>query len=202
MGCWIVRRNRLPSILVTRSIQSTLAGEGVRHRGANYATTAAGTTDHRLERPAVRSRQLVTTAQPPRRYSFCSARRPRGRPPTQKRGRRAAAWAKGTACSSKRPRAGSECRVACNSEAATNTTPCRLHGLSRGSPEGEVTRAPLLVDRDTWLVNVAIIHRGLTERLAGLTRRAVGGAPITRRSLTSRVWMNFSTQPWVSGPSW
>ena len=61
-------------------------------------------------------------------------------------------------------------------EAATNTTPCRLHGLSRGSPEGEVTRAPLPVDRDTWLVNVAIIHRGLTERLAGLTRGAVGGA--------------------------
>ena len=36
--------------------------------------------------------------------------------------------------------------------------------------EGEVTRAPLPVDRDTWLVNLATCHRGLAERLAGLAR--------------------------------
>ena len=87
-------------------------------------------------------------------------------------------------------------------EAATNTTPCRLHGLSRGSPEGEVPRAPLPVDRDPWLVNVAIIHRGLTERLAGLTRAAVGGASEQAALVDVRVWVNFSTQPLVSGPSW
>ena len=52
---------------VTRRIDSTLAGESVRHKGADYATTAAGTTDHRLERRAARSRQPPPRIKPPKR---------------------------------------------------------------------------------------------------------------------------------------
>jgi hypothetical protein len=47
---------------VTKRSDSTLAGEGVHRKGANYATTAAGTTDHRLERRGARCRRSPAPA--------------------------------------------------------------------------------------------------------------------------------------------
>ena len=74
---------------------------------------------------AARSRQPEPAAQTSRSVPFCSARRPHGGPPTQKRGRRAAVEAKGTARSSKLRR-GPQRRVASDSAARMARPAARL----------------------------------------------------------------------------
>ena len=107
---------------------------------------------------------------PPRRSSFCSARRPHGRPPTQKGGRRAAAWAKGTACSSKRPRGGPECRVVCNS--VVPAAPLPSHGCRSGTGS-DCARA------DAYTSSRAVVLDYVLETLA-ITRGRRSAAHVCR----------------------